>query len=540
MESKTVGRPQSPIAPEEILGRDRIRDSSPLLAWRVRNGLSEAARHRLLLAGVLGLGAFLRLWQLNSVGYNTDEAVYAGQAASIAGDPDLKQIFPVFRAHPLLFQFTLALVFSFGVSDVLGRLVAVVIGLATVFLVYRLGDLLYGRDAGILASLFLALMPYHAVVTRQVLLDGPLVFCSTLTLYLLARFALSERPAWLHAAGIGMGLTVLAKETGIILMGAIYAFLALSREIRIRVVDILLATILTALMIAPFPLALLLAGGTKSGKQYLIWQLFRRPNHTWDFYPSTVPVAIGILVITAALLGLWLMRRRRTWRERLLVWWILVPVVFFQIWPTKGFQYLLPIAPALAVLAGRTLAGWSPAREIRFLRWDLNAGPIRMLASGVVALTLLIQSWQFIQPSTSGTFIAGTGGVPGGREAGLWVRENLPQGAKLLTIGPSMANILQFYGHRNAYGLSVSPNPLRRNPSYTPILNPDLQIRNGDLQYVVWDSFSAQRSSFFSEGLLKFTYRYHGRVIHTESVLVKLADGSVVARPVIIIYEVRP
>ena len=63
-----------------------------------------------------------------------------------------------------------------------------------------------------LAALILALMPYHVVVSRQVLLDGPLVFCSTLTLYLLARFASSQRPAWLYATGVGMGLTVLSKE----------------------------------------------------------------------------------------------------------------------------------------------------------------------------------------------------------------------------------------------------------------------------------------------------------------------------------------
>jgi len=109
-----------------------------------------------------------------------------------------------------------------------------------------------------------------------------------------------------------------------------------------------------------------------------------------------------------------------------------------------------------------------------------------------------------------------------------------------MTVGPSMANILQFYGHRKAFGLSVSPNPLRRNPSYVAIVNPDLQIRNGDIQYIVWDSYSAERSVFFSEGLLKFVKRYHGRVIHSESVMISLPDGTSVAKPVIIIYEVRP
>jgi hypothetical protein len=67
-----------------------------------------------------------------------------------------------------------------------------------------------------------------------------------------------------------------------------------------------------------------------------------------------------------------------------------------------------------------------------------------------------------------------------------------------------------------------------------------MQIRNGDIQYVVWDSYSAERSPFFSEGILRFAKRYHGRVVHTQSVMVTLADGTTIAKPVIIIYEVRP
>src|SRR5512132_3114357 len=60
----------------------------------------------------MAAGAFLRLWQINAFGYNTDEAVYSGQAAAIAGVPGLKDNFPVFRAHPLLFQFVLSLIYK--------------------------------------------------------------------------------------------------------------------------------------------------------------------------------------------------------------------------------------------------------------------------------------------------------------------------------------------------------------------------------------------------------------------------------------------
>jgi hypothetical protein len=192
------------------------------------------------------------------------------------------------------------------------------------------------------------------------------------------------------------------------------------------------------------------------------------------------------------------------------------------------------------VLAGRTLGRWSPDLNVSILRQRISGAWLQPLAAGIVAITLLIPSWQRIQPSTSESFLAGSGGVPGGREAGEWVEQNVPEGAKFLTIGPSMANILQFYGYRKAYGLSVSPNPLHRNPAYEPVPNPDLLIRNSELQYVVWDAFSASRSSFFSDGILKYADRYNGRVVHTESVTVTTPDGQKAEKPVIIIYEVRP
>ncbi len=499
--------------------------------------------------GVLGLalimGTLMRLIHLNSRGFNSDEAVYAGQAAAIAGDATLSQFFPIFRAHPLLFQFVLALVFPFtGYDriDVVGRIVSVMMGLLTVILVYKLGKMLYGRRTGVIAALLLAVMPYHVIVTRQVLLDGPMVFFATLSLYFLARFALTQQAGWLYATSVAMGLTFLGKETSIILIAAIYVFLALSPEIRIRVRPLLLSMVCMILVMLPFPLSLILAGGggSDTSSQYLAWQLFRRPNHEWTFYPTTVPPAIGFLVIAAAVLGLWVLRRDRSWRERLLVAWVIVPIVFFQLWPVKGLQYLLPVAPPLAILAARTIALWTPVVGSRFYPRRINGSWLRAIVVVFILLTLAVPSWQRIQPFESDRLLAGSGGMPHGRAAGHWIRANTPVGARFMTIGPSMANVIQFYGHRQAQGLSVSTNPLHRNPSYEPIRNPDLHLRNADIHYVVWDSFSASRSTFFSENLDRYLRRYNGTVVHGEYAQVRTSDGNTVTKPIILIYEVHP
>jgi len=492
------------------------------------------------LLAILLLGAFVRFWGLNKLGFNSDEAVYAGQAAAIAEDPTLKDIFPVFRAHPLLFQYVLAVLFKFGVSDFAARVVAVVVGLLTVFLVYRVGDMLYGHTAGLWAALFVAVMPYHVVVTRQVLLDGPMVLFSTAVLYSLARFGVSHRPGWLYASGAMMGLTFLAKETGIILIGAVYVFLALAPTIPLRIRDIFFSLVCMFMVIAPFPISIALGGGTQTAKAFLVWQLFRRPNHDWPFYFVEVPPAMGVLLLVVAGAGLWFLRRSRSWRETLLLAWIAVPLVFFQMWPVKGFQYLLPAAPAVALLAARAVtrlrAPEGLMRAGRFFRSD----QWRVVAGGLIAISLAIPAWSAVVGSKSAGFLAGAGGVPGGREAGRWIDENVPEGARFMTVGPSMANIVQFYGHRSALGLSVSPNPLHRNPSYTPISNPDLELRSGQIQYLVHDAFSAERSPFFSRALLRYMRRYDGRVVHVESVPVATPGGETVLKPVITIFEVRP
>jgi 4-amino-4-deoxy-L-arabinose transferase-like glycosyltransferase len=482
----------------------------------------------------------LRLVHLNTLGLNSDEAVYAGQAASLAGNTDFQPFFPVFRAHPLLFQALLAAPYRiWGVSPEIGRALAAAFGLGTIALVYLIGRLLYNRATGFIAALLLAVMPYHVIVSRQILLDGPMAFFATLGLYLVARYADSGRPVWVYAAGGAMGLSFLSKESAILLLAGVYAFFALTRTLKVRIRDLAIAMLVFVIVIIPYPASMKYSGKASTGGHFLTWQLFRRPNHDWTFYPTTLLFAIGVLVLVAAGLGLWLCRREWSWRETLLLCWIAGPALFFELWAVKGYQYLLPIAMPITVLAARALVGLVGVLRNRYS--NRRASLLAALATVIVVGSLGVPSWNKTQPAQAGTtFLAGTGGVPGGRAAGEWVAMNVPKGGELLALGPSMANIMQFYGKHRTYGLSVSPNPLRRNPVYEPVQNPDLLIRHGDLQYIVWDSYSASRSPFFSKHLMNYVERYHGVVVHQEAVTITTEAGHHVEKPVIVIYQVRP
>jgi 4-amino-4-deoxy-L-arabinose transferase-like glycosyltransferase len=490
------------------------------------------------IAGGFAVALIFRFWHLNAVGYNSDEAVYAGQAKALARDPHAVPFFPVFRAHPLLFQTILSIGYRLGGGDLMGRSFAAAFGIGTVILVYMTGRLLYGRRAGLISALIIALMPYDVLVSRQVLLDGPATFFATAALYLVARYATSLQRPWLYAAGGAMGLTILAKETSILAIGALFVFFALSPEVKTRTRDLAYAFAAMCAVALAYPLSIRLAGGAHRGQNYLEWQLFRRPNHQWSFYPTNVPQAMGLLVVICALLGLWLLRDQMSWRETLLLSWILVPAVFFQLWPVKGFQYLLPTAPPVALLAGRMLGLWRPPSVTLYGR-RLPSAAISVVLCLVVLASTGAETWKRIAPSNQGVFIAGSGGLPGGRKTGLWIRQNTPLGSEFLAIGPSMANLVSFYGYRKAYGISVGPNPLRRNPAYEPIGNADLALRRNEVQYIVWDAYSAARSPFFAEMLVRKAHKYNGRIVFSVTLRLPTKDGLSVARPIIQVYKVR-
>jgi hypothetical protein len=242
----------------------------------------------------------------------------------------------------------------------------------------------------------------------------------------------------------------------------------------------------------------------------------------------------------------------------------------------KGYQYLLPIAPAIAILVGlafdRALSRSAQAVSAAEPRADQSAvepktsrersyqmftpglppvisnwrPPLLFIKyAGVVLLAVTfasigVASVEAVSTTSMSGSLAGTGGMPGGRDAGLWIRENVPMGGAFLTTGPTMANIVEYYGQRRAYGLSVSPNPLRRNPAYDPIVNPDRALQLNQIQYIATDVWSAQRSPYFDGKVRSYVSRYHGTLVYQQSADVRDSAGHVSSQVVIQIYEVRP
>ncbi len=505
--------------------------------------------------------ATLRLAQLTQFGFNTDEAVYSGQAAALAGNQQYSAMFGVFRAHPLLVHFLVSLIYRVtGINDVAPRVLSAVFGIGLVLVAGAVAAVAYGRLAGLLAMAFTAVSPYAVTVSRQMLLDGPMAFFAGLTILFLALYVRRPRRILLYSAGAAAGLAFLAKESAVLIIPAVVVFMLLARDVPFRLVDIAITGAVYVLTVSPFPLSLLLGGGSGTAQQFFVWQILRRANHDPAFYWDKVVPSVGLPIVILAGLGVGVALWRRRGIDVLIVALCLVTIGFFELWPVKGFQYLIPVITPTVILAALgviwlgTAVGAAYAsifqRPARLGTWAartavaagsvavLGIGSITVVAAPAPTLLATDSSDELTRPAYG--FVAGTGGLQASRPVGQWVRTHTLPNSRFLTIGPSFANIIQFYGQRRALALAVSPNPLHRNPSYTSIDNPDQAIRTDAIQYLVYDSYTASRTPFFTKKLLAYVTKYHGVLVYSDYEPVHRSDGTTGNAPVVLIYEVHP
>lgn len=489
---------------------------------------------------VLVASAVLRFRALGELGFNSDEAVYAGQAASLAGIESFLDDFSPFRAHPLLFQFSLSVVYRvFGFSDIAGRLIAAAFGLVTIPVTYWIGRRIFNRRVGLIAALIIAVMPYHVVVSRQTLLESAMTLFFALTMLALIRYREVRSLGAAALIGSAAGLTFMSKEVGILVL--VVVAIVVFVEGGYRITHLFAGMVVFVFTVSPHLIASQLGTATESGgagwAQYVIWQLSRPPNHPGSFYFANLPHYFGLPMFLLLILGItMLVKNSRQHPDRfLLMAWIFAPLLFFQVWKVKGYHYIVPIAPAVAVVVAYALNWFWIRRWIVWRRLAMGVAVLGFIAMGYVAATNgpFEQNYERIGD-------AGYAGIPGGKEAALWIADNAPEGARLLGIGPSIGNVVRFYADTDVDALSISPNPLRTNPAYEPVRNPDYQLRWGLYEYLVYDAYSATRTPHFANRILDFVDRYGGELVFEFDSLQVADDGRTYSAPVIQIYRVRP
>ncbi|OAM90129.1 glycosyltransferase family 39 protein [Termitidicoccus mucosus] len=390
------------------------------LSAAVTDGDRRAWRRDLLLLALLGAVWFFVALGLRPLG-NPDEGRYAEIPREMAasGDfvtPRLNGV-KYFEKPPLLYWLSAATFQIAGVNEFTARFWNALFALGGVLATYSAARALYGRRAGWWSAIALATSLLYFGLSQMVLLDMALAatMSGALFAFLLAVRCQREgaRLALFVAFYACMALAVLAKGlVGLVLPCAVaFAWLLVCNQWRaLRPAHVMAGAMVFLAIAAPWHVAAAMENYSPVKERDFAWFYFvhehflrftttvhGRVQPWWFFGPVVLagflPWAVFVpQALRRSLAGGWRARRenREAW---FLVLWVLVTVVFFSKSQSKLIPYILPVFPALAVLAGRWLAEQWGARAVSP---GLRRGA---LAFAIFALVLAIGAAAWPVPS---------------------------------------------------------------------------------------------------------------------------------------------
>jgi mannosyltransferase len=142
-------------------------------------------RKNALLLVILFTGVVLRLYQLGAESLWYDEAI-----STWAAHQSPSQILEISKDDNNFFSYYLLLhywVGLFGDTEYSVRLPSALAGIFTIFVMYKVGCLLFGRNEALIASLILALSPLHVYYSQEARVYEIMVLLSLLSFYFLLK-----------------------------------------------------------------------------------------------------------------------------------------------------------------------------------------------------------------------------------------------------------------------------------------------------------------------------------------------------------------
>ena len=415
------------------------------------NRISRLLDSPLPLGIVLALALSLRVWGLvwglpsatHYFSYHPDESVVLEAAMNM--NVFTGHLLPGFYNYGSLqlyfINFANSLVYVFGGVNIIiknlatdydqwarmyliGRSLTVAMGVGTVWATYTLGLRLWGRSAGLLGALLLAITPLHAQHSHWMTVDVPATFWVTLSLLWASKIDAHSKPIraalW---AGLFAGLAAATKyNMALVLLPCLLACWTLRTPRAPRAFLAALGGALAAFLIG-CPGAVLDTREFAGDIRYEFVHVSRQPGITFEhtgngfLYVVThsLTAGLGLPLVLFALASIIYAAVRRTRGDGLLAAFALPYYLMIGAASVRYARYAIPLLPLLALWSGRLLADWTRPRP-----W-----PLRFSRVALSAAVLVLTFADCVQ-------IVSAMALPDPRDrAFLWLRDNFRPGATL-------------------------------------------------------------------------------------------------------------
>jgi 4-amino-4-deoxy-L-arabinose transferase-like glycosyltransferase len=308
---------------------------------------------------------FYGLGNLGMVG--PDEPRYASVAREMitSGDYVTPRLYgsPWFEKPPLMYWLAALGDRIFGINEAGARFPSALAAAICVFFVYWCGRRLWDRTSGFLGGLVAATSIGSFAFARAASMDMLLTACLTMALtFFLFGFndTSPRRSLWFTLFYVALGLGVLAKGPVALLLPA----LSLTGFLLIR------ARLgewrswypgrfwITVAIGAPWYVLCAIVNGWQFIQVFFINQNIERFTSTIHGHGRPLYFFLPVLLLlTFPWTFLLISALRRTFgkNDHILLWWALVPFVFFSLSGSKLPGYILPMVPPIALLIGREL-----------------------------------------------------------------------------------------------------------------------------------------------------------------------------------------
>jgi 4-amino-4-deoxy-L-arabinose transferase-like glycosyltransferase len=350
--------------------------------------------YKYLLCGILIIAGFLRFYNLNwDQGHylHPDERLYIN-ASSISLPANLSDLLsPNSPLNPHMFYYgslplyiyKLVNIFIFpSLSfNITGRFISALLSTLTIYLVFLLGKIIFGKKTAILGAVVFAFSAGSIEHAHFDTTESMLVFFITLITLLTTVFTVKKKYLLLPIIGALVGLSYATKITGLTfilipLLVIIYEFFITRHKWKLLSFTFLFFLTITITGIIAAPYQIIDYSHFKNEQDYMQGVIYGNSKPPFVIiyegtlsyiYPLTkiLPFTFGFLSLPLSILGLYLLTREKGWEDKkrfLFLLLTLYPLIYFLwagSWYTKFSRYYILLFPFLSLWAGYALHKFS-------------------------------------------------------------------------------------------------------------------------------------------------------------------------------------